>query len=341
MVRDTVAILAKRPNRSLFYMLTKSKFRPAWWLRNPHAQTLWASKVHPAPCPPVTRERVETPDGDFLDLDWSPGENGPLVVIFHGLTGSIESRYVRSLMTSLQDEGIRSVLMNSRGCSGEPNRTAGSYHSGHITDIEFIIEEMTRRNPTDAIIAVGFSIGGNALLKYLAKRPDNPLHFAISVCPPLQLAEGAKRLDSGFSRLYQSALVGKLKNALRMKDKLYPQLHLSKLRFEKVKNFTEFDDQVTAPLHGYASADDYYKRASTLTDLPDIRTPTHIIFTRNDPFFSEKCVPADDSRMSEQVTFELVEQAGHVAFINGPIPLMGRDWLRERISQLVTQQTNQ
>lgn len=341
MVRDTaVNILAKRYNRSLFYMLTKSKFRPAWWLRNPHAQTLWAAKVHPAPRPDTTRERIETPDGDFLDLDWSTGKSGPVMVIFHGLTGSIKSRYVQSLMATLHNAGIRCVLMHFRGCSGESNRTAGSYHSGHITDIEFIINEINRRYPTDRLMATGFSLGGNALLKYLAERPDNPLHYAVSVCPPLKLAEGAKRLNTGFSRLYQSVLIKQMKAAIRTKDQLYPDLQLSQLNYEQVRNFVEFDDQITAPLHGYTSGEDYYHRASTLSDLPVIQTPTHIIFARNDPFFSKHCIPANDNSMSTQVTFEVVDHAGHVAFIRGFIPLAGRDWLRDRIANLVLQQLN-
>lgn len=324
-------------------MLTKSKFRPAWWLPSAHAQTLWASKVHPAPWPQTRRERIETPDGDFLDLDWNAGKSGesggPLVVLFHGLTGSVKSPYIRSVMASLDDAGIRSVLMHFRGCSGEPNRTAGSYHSGHITDIEFVINEVSRRNPDDTIMAAGYSLGGNALLKYLARRPDNPIKFAVSVCPPLLVAEGAKRLNNGFSKLYQWRLIKDMKAAMRLKDQLYPELKLSRLNYDDVTNFIEFDDRITAPLHGYDSGQDYYDRASTLADLPHIETPTHIIFTGNDPFFSQQCVPPDDNSMSSQVTFELVDRAGHVAFIGGNFPLAGRDWLRDRVCKLILQQT--
>ena len=324
-------------------MLTKSKFRPAWWLPGAHAQTLWAAKVHRAPWPQTRRERIETPDGDFLDLDWSAGRScesgGPLVVLFHGLTGSVKSPYIRSIMASLDDAGIRSVLMHFRGCSGEPNRTAGSYHSGHITDIEFVINEVSRRNPDDTIMATGYSLGGNALLKYLARHPDNPLKFAVSVCPPLLVAEGARRMNSGVSKLYQWMLIKDMKTAMRHKDQRYPELKLGKLNYEGVSNFVEFDDQITAPLHGYTSGQDYYDRASTLSDLPHIKTQTHIIFAGNDPFFSRRCVPADDNSMSNRVTFELVERAGHVAFISGSIPFTGRDWLCDRVTKLILQQS--
>ena len=322
----------------MFYMLIKSKFRPAWWLRSAHAQTLWAAKVHPAPWPQTRRERIETPDGDFLDLDWSAGESGPLVVLFHGLTGSMKSPYIRSIMASLQGIGVRSVLMHFRGCSGEPNRTAGSYHSGHIADIEFVINEVSRRNADDKVMAAGYSLGGNALLKYLAERPENPLKFAVSVCPPLMLAEGARRLDSGFSKLYQASLLKQMKAAMRLKNQRHPKLELDKLNYENVTSLVEFDDQVTAPLHGYTSGQDYYDRASTLSDLRNLETRTHIIFACNDPFFSKRCIPADDSSLSAEVTFELVERAGHVAFISGSIPFLGRDWLRGRVAGLILEQ---
>ena len=320
-------------------MLTKSKFRPAWWLRNPHAQTLWAAKIHPSPWPQTRVERITTPDEDFLDLHHCSSSDtdhsGPVVVIFHGLTGSIKSRYVRSLMATLQTLKIRSVLMHFRGCSGQPNLTAGSYHSGHIDDIEFIIQTLSNRHPARPVIAVGYSLGANALLKYLAKRPDNPLKFAVAVSPPLVLAEGAKKLNSGFSKLYQWALVKQMKNAIRRKDKLYPHLNLARTRYEEVTNFVEFDDQITAPLHGFDSCDDYYRTASTLPDLIKITTPTHIIFSRKDPFFTEKCLPLNDEQLSPSVTFELADQGGHVAFIRGAIPLIGRDWLRERLTSLI------
>ena len=231
--------------------------------------------------------------------------------------------------------------MHFRGCSGEPNRTAGSYHSGHISDIEFVINEVSRRNPDDTIMAAGYSLGGNALLKYLARRPGNPLNFAVSVCPPLLVAEGARRMNSGFSKLYQWMLIKDMKAAMRRKDQRYPELKRGKLNYEDVTNFIEFDDQITAPLHGYDSGQDYYDRASTLADLPHIETPTHIIFTGNDPFFSQQCVPADDNCMSAHVTFELVERAGHVAFIGGNIPLLGHDWLRDRGTKLILRQVSQ
>ena len=320
--------------KSLRPMLYSSKFRPAWWLRNPHAQTIWAAKIQPAPTPKTTRERLITPDNDFLDLDWTNNSEGPIVMIFHGLAGSAQSRYVKSLMHYLSQRGVRAVVMHFRGCSGEPNRTPRSYHSGLTTDLKFLIDTVKERHPNTALAAVGYSLGGNALLKFLATHQHNPLDFAVSVSPPLVLAEGAKRMDHGFSRIYQRRLLEQMKEALRAKHTLYPEFKLNELGFENKSNFTSFDDAVTAPLHGFASVQDYYTKASTLNDLINIKTPTHILWSRDDPFFSEACIP-QDKQLAESVDFELTEHGGHVAFIGGAIPFVGKNWLRERVGSLL------
>ena len=320
--------------KSLRPMLYSSKFRPAWWLRNPHAQTIWAARIQPAPTPKTTTERLITPDNDFLDLDWTTNSEGPIVMIFHGLAGSAQSRYVKSLMQYLSKQGVRAVLMHFRGCSGEPNRTPRSYHSGLTTDLKFLIDTVKERYPDVPLAAAGYSLGGNALLKFLATHQYNPLDFAVSVSPPLVLAEGAKRLDHGFSRIYQQRLLEMMKQALRDKHALYPEFKLDELDFENQTNFTGFDDAVTAPLHGFKSVWDYYEKASTLNDLININTPTHILWSRDDPFFSEACIP-EDKQLAESVDFELTEHGGHVAFISGAIPLIGKSWLCERVGSLL------
>lgn len=312
-------------------MLYSSKFRPRWWLRNPHIQTLWAAKVQRTPTPVTTRERLQTPDGDFLDLDWNAITDGPTVIIFHGLTGSVKSHYARSLIDYLTRQNIRTVFMHFRGCSGEPNNTQGSYHSGHTIDIATMANTIKQRFPNQAVAAAGFSLGGNALLKYLATHQNNPLSCAASVSPPLALAEGAARMNKGFSRVYQNALIKQMKDAVRKKHQRYPEFKLDRLGFEQVKNFTEFDHQITAPLHGYKSAADYYKRASTLDDLIHIQTPTHILWARDDPFFTQACIPAD-AQLSASVDFELSEHGGHVGFVSG---IRGQNWLSERVGSLL------
>jgi len=325
-------------------VLINSKFRPPWWLRNPHVQTLWAAKVMRSPAPITYRERLITPDEDFVDLDWSDDNNRkdaeptaasdkPIVVIFHGLTGSSSSLYVKTLINGLNHIGYRSVAMNFRGCSGEPNRKKESYHSGHTKDISFVIDTISQRFPYASIAATGYSLGGNALLKYLAISPDNPLQHAIAVSPPLQLAEGARRMQSGLSRIYQNRLVGQLKDALDAKHRLYPELGIDELAYKHTKTFREFDAAATVPLHGFESVDEYYEKASTLKDLPRITTKTHILFAQDDPFFTHACIPEPEG-MSDQVTFELATHGGHVSFVSGSVFLLSKSWLVSQLSAL-------
>jgi len=319
-------------------MLINSKFRPAWWLRNPHAQTLWAAKIQRTPEPDVRREQLQTPDGDFLDLDWGPVDSGPTVVLFHGLTGSVDSHYARLIMRSLTDIGVAVVLMHFRGCSEEPNRLAHSYHSGATADIQFVIDTIAARSKASAVAAVGYSLGGNALLKYLATQRDNPLHYAIAVSPPLALSEGADRLNSGFSKIYQRHLVGRLKQALDDKSQRYPHLKLEQLHYATVSTLREFDERVTAPLNGFTSAADYYQRASTRNDLTKIKTPTHVVFAQDDPFFTKACIPSSDAELSEAVTFELTTHGGHIGFVEGEVPGYERSWITARVTSLLEQQ---
>lgn len=266
-------------------------------------------------------------------LQYSSTSSTPIVAIFHGLTGSSKSPYIRALMNELGSLGIRSVCMNFRGCSGEPNLKKESYHSGHTKDIRAVINTIARRFPAAPIAATGFSLGGNALLKYLATSLDNPLNHAVSVSPPLQLAEGAKRMETGLSRIYQDRLINKLKEDLDNKHHRYPRLGIDKINYKSAKSFREFDAAATVPLHGFSSVDEYYERASTLQDLPAIKTDTHILFAQDDPFFTRACIPAPDA-MSAQVTFELATHGGHVAFVDSTIPLFGKSWLTSRVCQL-------
>jgi len=237
-------------------------------------------------------------------------------------------------MHALNEKGMQSAFMHFRGCSGEPNRTRGSYHSGHTQDIAYTLDTIKSRYPRRALAAVGFSLGGNALLKYLGSGGENPLDFAVSVSPPLVLKEGATRMNRGFSRVYQRHLIAKMKTAVLAKRARYPALGLNEFNVESVSNFFEFDHHITAPIHGYKSGNDYYEKASSLGDLININTPTHILWSADDPFFSKACIPRND-QLSEAVHFELTTHGGHVGFINGRLPLCGHNWLCERISDLL------
>ena len=311
--------------------IVASAFQPAWWLPGPHAQTLFPFIARRRIAITPWRERLTLPDGDFLDLDWALAapQRSPLVLVLHGLEGSLRSHYAGGLLQSLNRAGLRGVLMHFRGCSGEPNRLPRSYHSGETGDLDWIVRELRRREPDTHLAVIGFSLGGNVLLKWLGECAEHaPVQAAVAVSVPFSLAIAAERLERGFSRLYQAYLLRKLRRSLREKRKRIA-LPMELPDLDSLRSFRRFDDAVTAPLHGFADVDDYYARASSLPFLKCIACPTLILHATDDPFMSPAVVPAA-GELSEAVCLELSPQGGHVGFVGGGI---GRPeyWLEERI----------
>lgn len=305
-------------------------FEPAWWLPGAHLQTLYPYLLRRHRLPPLRRERVELPDGDFIDIDWGPEYDGPLILLLHGLEGSIRSHYAAGLMYSLGECGYQVALMNFRGCSGEPNRLPRSYHSGDTDDLDLLVRLLQRRFPDRVLFTVGISLGGNVLLKWLGENPDQTfVHKAVAISVPFELNKAALRLQSGFSRLYQYYLLKKLRGTIRAKAK---RLHLSieLENLDSLDTFRAFDDRVTAPLHGFAGVDDYYRRSSSRQFLHRIRTPTLIVHALNDPFLSPDAIP-DKDELGPGITLELSQSGGHVGFIAGNRPWQPRFWLDERL----------
>lgn len=306
-------------------------FQPAWWLANPHAQTLWPVLCRRRPRLALRRERLELPDGDFLDLDWTPGDRGPIALILHGLEGSSGSHYARGLLAAIVRQGWRGAVMHFRGCGGQPNRLARSYCAGDTTDIAHVVHDLWRREPTTSLAAIGYSLGGNALLKWLGEiGGDTPLQAAVAVSVPFLLDTAARRLGQGFSRLYQFYLLRELKHTYRRKfhdrsDGPIPLVELAGLR-----DFYAFDDRVTAPLHSYAGVHDYYARASCRPYLRHIRIPTLLLHTLDDPFMLPEAIP-EREELSASIRLELSPQGGHVGFVAGRWPWRAEYWLEQRI----------
>jgi hypothetical protein len=316
-------------------MISPSDFRPAWWLPNAHLQTLWPTLFRPGLKAALRRERLELPDGDFLDLDWTAGDTGPVVVVLHGLEGSSRSPYAQGMLSALQERGWRAVLMHFRGCSGEPNRLVRWYHSGETSDLAFVIEWLRQREPEAPLAAVGYSLGGNVLLKWLGERGEQaPLAAAVAVSVPFDLKKCAIRLEKSFSCLYQWKLLRSLQRNIRRKFSLLP-CPVALADLHRVKTFREFDDLVTAPLHGFASADDYYARSSSRQYLEGIRIPTLILHALDDPFMTPDAVPGS-SELSPSVTLELSERGGHVGFVEGNWPWTPNHWLERRIPRYLS-----
>lgn len=314
-------------------MLTTSEFKPAFWLRNPHAQTLFASQMRSLPPLTIEPERLELDDGDFVDLSWLPeaglAEDAPLVVVLHGLNGSLESKYVRGLLREVADHGARGVLMHFRGAS-RPNRLSRSYHSGETGDLGVVLARLRERYPRASLGAAGYSLGGNVLLKYLGEQgSESPLTCAVAVSVPYDLKTCAYAVQKGLSRIYQAHLINGMREIVEAKardgiiDRSLPELY-------RLRDFPSFDNAITAPLNGFADAYDYYARASSRPFLVDIRTSTLVLHARDDPFMAPDVIPSAEE-LSDTIRFELSENGGHVAFIAAGRLGAPVYWLEQRI----------
>ncbi len=310
--------------------MSNFSFKPAWWLPGPHLQTLWSALCRqPIKSLSLRRERFELPDGDFVDLDWVGAGNGPVVLILHGLEGSIASPYAQGMLHAIQQQGWRGVFMHFRGCSEEPNRLPRMYHSGETKDVANVIQGIKEREPHIKLAAVGFSMGGNVLLKWLGETgQQNPLTAAIAVSVPFELHKASERLQRGFSRIYHLHLLKCLQKKAAMKFQLHsmPRV-LSKIN--SLRTIHDFDDKVTAPLHGFIDAKDYYTQCSSRQYLKKIRVPTLLLQAKDDPFMTADIIP-EQRELSERITLEVTEKGGHVGFVTGSFPWNARYWVEER-----------
>ncbi len=323
-----------------------SSYQAPWWLPGGHSQTIYASALARRARVSYRRERWETPDGDFIDLDWvqePPAASGQpsvvsrqssrseqLVVLFHGLEGSSRGHYALALMAELRARGLRGVVAHFRGCSGEPNRLPRAYHSGDAREIDWILRRLRAQN-AGPLFAAGISLGGNALLKWLGESGAAAaavVERAAAVSAPLDLMAAGDALGRGFNLLYARHFLVTLKAKSVAKLARHPGLY-DAARVRAARTLREFDDLVTAPLHGFRDTDDYWTRASSKPGLKSIRVPTLVINARNDPFLPAPALPAP-ADASDAVTLEQPGEGGHVGFVSGPFP--GRlDWLPRRI----------
>lgn len=309
-------------------MRTEFEYKAAWWLPGPHCQTIWSRFFRKEIELNTLRERVELPDGDFVDLDWNVSGDGPIVLILHGLGGSIESHYAKGLLTAIEKKGWRGVLMHFRGCSGVNNRYARSYHAGETKDLGEILQLLKQRFPDTPFVAVGYSLGGNVLLKWLGEQHGNNLSAAVAVSVPFDLTLSSKRLNEGFSKVYQWYLLRRLKQSIQRKAEiLHSEIDVSKAL--KSKTIKEFDNLVTAPLHGFSGVDEYYQQSSSRQYLKNINTPTLIIHAKDDPFVSEQAIPKSHE-LSASTQFNLTDRGGHVGFVSGKFT-EPTYWIEQRI----------
>jgi predicted alpha/beta-fold hydrolase len=316
--------------------IRNSQFQPAWWLRNRHAQTIYPALPWARPARVALRSEVlDLPDGDMTVVDWliDPGEapqQRPLLVILHGLESSADAAYAQMLLARARESAWNACVLHFRDCGDYRNRLPRRYHAGETNDIRYFLEKLVTDGQTAPICAAGYSLGGNVLLKYLGENGANtPLAGAAAVSVPLDLTLCAAALNQGFSRFYQRHLLKRMKQAVRRKFDQYTAA-FDWYRSMSAKTFAEFDDAVTAPLHGFAGIDDYYGSCSSVAFLDRIERPTLIVNALDDPFMTPDVIPSED-RLSDSVTLEVSEYGGHVGFVEGGSPLRPQYYLPGRI----------
>ena len=301
------------------------RFEPAWWLGNAHAQTLWGKFMRFTPPVEARRERWELDDGDFLDIHRldAPPER-PRLVLLHGLEGSSHSHYARGFFAEAARRDLAADLIVFRSCGGEPNRLLRSYHSGETGDLDYVLARLIAAEPPRPILLAGVSLGGNVLLKWLGERGaavPHPIVAAAAISAPFDLAAGCRFLEHGFSRLYQAHFLRTLRRKAREKHARFP----GRVRIDDVERagtLWEFDDALTAPVHGFRDAADYYARSSSIGILGSIRVPTLLLNARDDPFLPASVLDRVGllASANPHLELEFPEHGGHVGFVAGRVP---------------------
>lgn len=320
--------------------ILESSFKPAWWLGNRHAQTIYSSfPWSGVPRVRLHNEQLELPDGDVTTVDWmaegpGPDSGSPILIILHGLEGSADSAYARMMLQAAADKGWRAAVLHFRDCGDYRNRLPRRYHAGETNDIRYFLERLRTMGHEGPMMAVGYSLGGNVLLKYLGENgTSTPLDAAAAVSAPLDLHDSARALTCGFSTIYQYHLLKRMKKAVMRKF----DRHTAAFDWQRAMNartFAEFDDAVTAPLHGFSGKDEYYDRCSSIGYLASIRRPTLIINALDDPFMTPATIP-DSARLSDCIQLEISQHGGHVGFVSGGTPWHPEYYLPGRIIEFL------
>ena len=288
-------------------------YRPGWLLRNADAGTIIPSALRKVPALPYVRERLELPDGDFLDLDWSRVGAGRVALLCHGLEGHTERPYMRGMARALNAAGWDVAALNLRGCSAEPNRLARFYHNGATDDVHAVLGTIDA--PTVAV--VGFSLGGNLILNLLGENPaavPPAVRAAVAISVPADLAETAHLLVARRNRIYHDRFLGKLRQKVLAKAAARPGL-IDPAPLDRVRNLIDFDELFTAPLHGFSGAADYYARCSSGPRLGAITVPTLLLTAANDPLLGPGCYPKAVARDSAALHLEVAAWGGHNGFL--------------------------
>lgn len=310
-------------------LVTPSSYRPPRWLGNGHVQTIFPALFRRLPIVTTERERLELPDGDFLDLAWNtaPGTDR-VAILTHGLEGTATNPYMQGMAAALGQAGWDVLAWNLRGCSGEANRLLRSYHSGVSDDLHRVVERALATPRYRRVALIGFSIGGNITLKYLGEsKPDPRVDRAVTFSVPCDLESSSRKLESRENRIYMKRFLDTLAAKIRAKIERHPG-QLRDHGLLTMRTFEEFDEAYTAPLHGFANAADYWQRASSKPVLPNIQTRTLLVNALDDPFLPAECFPIEEARANPHLYLESPARGGHLGFVS--FNRLGEYWSEAR-----------
>jgi predicted alpha/beta-fold hydrolase len=329
-----------------------SDFSPAWWLPDPHLQTVWGRLARPTRAVPLVRESLTMPDGDELLLDHldTPSNGGPRFLLLHGLEGSSYSVYIQGLLTVIARHGWRATAVNWRSCARDPqhplrwlpNRRPRLYHSGETTDLDFVLRTLRARDPHTPLVVFGASLGGNVLLKWMGEHPESSLIDAAStLSAPYDLGAGSRYLERGLGRFYvghfRRTLTEKAQSLVDRFEEARAKLDMPRIR--AARTFKEFDDVATAPLHGFSDAEDYYARSSSIFYIGKVTVPTLCLSAHDDPFLPESVLPRARAAASPAIDFRTTPRGGHVGFVAGTLPWRCNYWAEELVVAWLARKT--
>ncbi len=316
-------------------LLKTDNYLPPVLLRNGHANTIYSSLFRYIGQVYDQRQRIHTPDGDFLDLDFSTVGSDEIMILVHGLEGSSQTSYMKGMAQAINRSGWDAVSVNMRGCSGAPNRLYSSYHSGQTSDIHTVIQYLKQHRGYEKIGLIGFSLGGNIVLKLMGESEKiKRVEACAAISVPCDLKATANHLNRVTNYLYRTNLLGSLKQKLLLKKKQFPNIGITKQMIHQVQDFQDFDNLYTAPAHGFKNADDYWSLCSCKRFLNNIRTPSLLINAWDDPFFPKAAYPFEQARHNECFYLSIPNYGGHLGFVTD-MSFKSPPWYEKQVIQFL------